>query len=148
MKKNERSTGRPPKVKISELDNKEIEEKVAESGWTDKKIAEMLGVTERTLNNYKKDYPEFFQSLKRGKNIADGKVEIALYQRAVGYSYPDVHILRDGTAIPIIKHCAPDPTSMIFWLKNRQPERWRDKSEVEFTKPLEVNIRDYRGQKT
>ena len=28
------------------------------------------------------------------------------------------------------KHYPPDPTSMIFYLKNRRPDRWRDKQEL------------------
>lgn len=138
--------GRRRKIASSDLDLDKIEKETAANGFTDKEIAKRLGVTEQTLNNYKKDYPEFFESLKRGKAIADGKVEVALFQRAVGYSHPDVHILKDGTIVPIIKHYPPDPTSMIFWLKNRQQQRWRDKQEVEFTKPLEVVLTDYRGK--
>lgn len=125
--------GRPRKIESFDL--KQMEN-IAEKGFTDKEIAKGLGVTAQTLNNYKKDYPEFFDSLKRGKSIADGKVEVALFMRAVGYSHPDVHItVHQGKVVktPIIKHFAPDPTSMIFWLKNRQPERWRDKQEVQST---------------
>jgi transcriptional regulator with XRE-family HTH domain len=138
--------GRPRKTDSFSAEQLEKLSKVYEAGYTDKQLCELLGINTQTINNYKKEYPEFFESLKRGKAIADGKVEIALFQRAVGYSHPDVHVLRDGTIVPIIKHYPPDPTSMIFWLKNRQPEKWRDKQEVELTKPLEVIITDYRGK--
>jgi hypothetical protein len=32
---------------------------------------------------------------------------------------------------PYVEHMPPDPTSMIFWLKNRDPERWRDFQQLE-----------------
>jgi hypothetical protein len=32
---------------------------------------------------------------------------------------------------PYVEHMPPDSTSMIFWLKNRDPERWRDAWQVE-----------------
>jgi hypothetical protein len=31
----------------------------------------------------------------------------------------------------VTKEVAPDATSMIFWLKNRRPERWRDKQSID-----------------
>ena len=35
--------------------------------------------------------------------------------------------------IETVKHYPPDTTAAIFWLKNRQVERWRDKQEVDHT---------------
>ena len=32
-------------------------------------------------------------------------------------------------AVRTVKELAPDPTAMIFWLKNRNPARWRDRPE-------------------
>ena len=67
--------------------------------------------------------------------IADEIVERSLYERATGYSHESVKIFcnKDGDVVqvPFIEHVAPDPTSMIFWLKNRKPADWREKSEVE-----------------
>jgi hypothetical protein len=34
---------------------------------------------------------------------------------------------------PYTEHYPPDATSMIFWLKNRKPEQWRDKQDVDVT---------------
>jgi len=123
-----KSVGRPEKIK--NIDYKQVE-KLGECGLTDKEIASCLGIAESTLNNYKKEYPEFMESLKRGKEIADSKVIKALFMRATGYSHPDINISNyQGlvTITPIIKHYAPDPTSMIFWLKNRQPDNWKDRT--------------------
>ena len=149
MAKEKNKGGRPRKT-IDTM-NLDTLAKVGEKGFTDKQIAKALGVTEQTINNYKKDYPEFFESLKRGKDIADGKVEVALFQRAMGYSHPDTHISNyQGTITrtEVIKHYPPDPTSMIFWLKNRQPDKWREKQDIEMTKQLEVIITDYRGRRS
>ena len=73
-------------------------------------------------------------SLKVGKDIPDQNVERSLYQRAIGYSHPDVDIrVVDGDVVQteIVKHYPPDTTAAIFWLKNRKPKDWRDKQEVE-----------------
>lgn len=105
-------------------------------GVTDKQLAEFFGVCEATLNNWKNDHPSFLESLKRGKSQADAMVAKSLFHRALGYSHPETKIAtRDGQitdTLDIEKHYAPDPTAAIFWLKNRQPEIWRDKKEVSF----------------
>jgi len=109
-----------------------IAKELGADGLTDKEIAKLFGVTEQTLNNWKRKFPMFFVSLKAGKAQADDKVEAALYQRAVGYSAPDVHISNHQgsvTMTPIIKHYPPDTTAQIFWLKNRKPDKWRDRQD-------------------
>lgn len=59
----------------------------ARDGLTDKQIAENIGVTEQTLNVWKKNHPSFFESLKKGKEVVDRQVENALLKRALGYVY-------------------------------------------------------------
>jgi hypothetical protein len=101
-------------------------------GATDRELADFFGVSEQTLNTWKTQHPEFLESLKVGKEQADQRVERSLYQRAVGYSHPDVHISNfqgDVTITPIVKHYPPETTAGIFWLKNRRPEEWRDRVE-------------------
>lgn len=103
-------------------------------GLTDEDLAFVLCVSKMTINNWKKEDNDFYLLLKRQKEIADAKVVFSLYERATGYEHPDVHISNfQGviTITDITKHYAPDPTSMIFWLKNRDPENWRDKTEIE-----------------
>lgn len=105
-------------------------------GVTDKQLSEFFGICEATLNNWKNDHPSFLESLKQGKGQADAMVAKSLFKRALGYSHPETKIAtRDGQitdTLDVEKHYAPDPTAAIFWLKNRQPEIWRDKKEVSF----------------
>ena len=104
-------------------------------GATDKDLAERFEVTEQTINNWKHAHPTFFESIKKGKDIFDTKkVEEALFLRATGYEHDEDKIFMfEGQEIivPTRKHYPPDATSMIFWLKNRQPQRWRDRREIE-----------------
>jgi hypothetical protein len=70
------------------------------------------------------------------KTEADSRVERSLYARANGFHYEDVKIFMPAGAkkpiyAPYIAYMAPDPTSMIFWLKNRDPARWRDVHNLE-----------------
>lgn len=111
----------------------------SECGVDDKKLAKILGISVSTLNNWKKDYPEFLESIKRGKDEFDTTVvEASLLDRATGYSHPDLHISNYRgkiTKTKITKHYPPDVTAQIFWLKNRNPERWRDKQDVKHEFP-------------
>lgn len=117
-------------------------------GATDKDLAEFFSVSEQTLNKWKKDYPEFLESLKKGKNIADANVASKLYNRAIGYDYEEKHFETKQSkkdASPelveskrIKKHMPADTTAAIFWLKNRQPGKWRDRKEVD----ANVNLSD------
>ncbi len=102
----------------------------ARDGLTDKQIAKNIGVSEQTLNVWKKTYPSFFESLKKGKEVVDIEVENALLKRALGYRYYEVTI-EDGLETKrVTKEVQPDTTAQIFWLKNRCPDKWRDKQKT------------------
>lgn len=103
-------------------------------GQTDAEMAAFFGVDERTINRWKQAHPDFCQSIKEGKADADAKVAAALYQRALGYSHPDTRISNyQGEVIvtPITKHYPPDTAAAFIWLKNRQPDKWRDRVETD-----------------
>ena len=108
---------------------------MAKLGAIDEEIADELNIGITTLERYKESYPEFRGALKLGKEVADARVERSLYQRAIGYSHPAVKafMTRDGKIVEhhYIEHYPPDPTSMIWWLKNRRPDRWRDVQRID-----------------
>lgn len=103
-------------------------------GFTDKQLAVFFGVNESTINRWKQKYPEFCKSIKSGKVVADAQVAESLFNRATGIEVTEVEVRDDGkkkVKRVTKKHIPPDPTAQIFWLKNRQPELWRDKPTVE-----------------
>lgn len=109
-------------------------------GAKDTQLADFFNVCEKTINTWKKQHPTFLQSLKKGKEVADAEVASALFHRAKGYSHPEVKVFNNQGEIvtyDTVKHYAPDPTSAIFWLKNRQSKLWRDKQEIENTHKIE-----------
>lgn len=124
-------TGRPTKFS-AEMQRQALV--LAKVGFTDDQMSEVLGITKQTLNNWKKSHPAFFDLLKTQKKQADEIVVRSLYERACGYEHPDTHISNyQGkiTITGIVKHYPPDPVSMIFWLKNRDRENWRDKQDLQ-----------------
>ena len=114
-------------------------------GLIDKDLALLFDCSVSTLNKWKLDHPEFSESIKKGKEIADADVALSLRERALGYSHPDTHISNyqgDITVTPITKHYAPDTAAAIFWLKNRKPKLWREKQEISLKsdKPLQYEF--------
>lgn len=77
----------------------------ARDGLTDAQIAHNCDCNIATLYEWKNRFPDIAEALKKGKEIADYEVENALYLAAL-----------NGNV-----------TAMIFWLKNRKADKWREK---------------------
>ncbi len=90
----------------------------ARDGLTDAQIASNIGINTATLYDWKKRYPELNNALKKGKEVVDYAVENALLKKALG----------------------GDVTAMIFWLKNRRPDKWREKPAVVGNQKQDVSI--------
>ena len=127
-----RKAGQPTKF------NAKVQKQIlcmALKAFTDIEMCDILNITEQTLANWKIKHSKFFESLKDAKAEADKSVVKSLYERACGFQCPveERIIVVDGKEATekITKFYPPDPTSMIFWLKNRDKENWRDKQERE-----------------
>lgn len=106
----------------------------ARDGLTDEQIAHNMGINPATLYRWKNDYDKICKSLKKGKEVVDIQVENALLKRALGYEFQEQRIEKsdkETKIIQTIKHIPPDTTAQIFWLKNRRPDKWRDKPPIE-----------------
>jgi transcriptional regulator with XRE-family HTH domain len=119
----------------------------AMDGLTDDQIAHNIGISRSTLSEWKNRFSDIADSLKKGKEVADYEVENALYMKALGFyteimkpykvkkvvydektgrklkEYEEIEYAKEEVYVP------PDTTAMIFWLKNRKPQVWRDKVE-------------------
>lgn len=116
-------------------------EKLCKLGATDKEIADFFNVHEATIHNWKKTEPEFFESVKRGKVIADMEVANSLYNRAKGYEQETVKVFQfqgEPVIVPVIEKIAPDTGAAMAWLKNRRPKDWRDKQDIGLSGEINV----------
>jgi hypothetical protein len=127
-------------------------EGLARQGLIDKQIYKALGISHETFYRYLKIFPEFSEALKKGKSPVDTEVENALLKRALGYEYEETTVeykppegggkQDDKTAKPVSirktnKQVIPDVTAQIYWLKNRRPDKWRDRHEMGIGFPAE-----------
>lgn len=112
-------------------------------GATEEEICKKLDVGVSTFNKYKKEHPELKDVLFLGKQDADDKVEAALFKKALGYDYEERKVKQtdDGTEVTVTtKHIPPDSTAMIFWLKNRRPNDWKDRREISTDEDSSVKV--------
>lgn len=125
----------------------------ARDGLTDEQIAHNMDINVATLYRYKQSHCEICNALKRGKEIVDIQVENALLRKAMGISKTVVKPIKvkevlydNGKRISEKEHIEyaeeeiyipPDTTAQIFWLKNRLPDKWRDKPTTENTDIME-----------
>ena len=114
-----------------------------------------MGISSSTYYTWLGKYPEISEAVKKGKAPVDTQVENALLKRALGYEYietvtdytlSETEKDENGNPKKIIKnvrmtkkHVAPDVGAAAFWLKNRRPDRWREKREEQ----IQVTGADY-----
>lgn len=139
--------GRPP------LHTEPVLEKILElagKGRTNAEMAEIIGITERTLERWLAKLEDFGRSVREQKILSDEAVEASLHARALGYTHPsfkfvkakvveedpdtgDLVVREKIRRIKFDKHYPPDTNAAIFWLTNRQPDKWRQKIDHKHT---------------
>ncbi len=105
-------------------------------GMTDDELAAELRIPLALLLEWQDAIPEFADALWAGRTLGDGKVADGLYRRAVGANHEAVRIFWPAGAdkaveVPYTRHYPPETPACTWWLKNRRPQNWRDKIEIE-----------------
>lgn len=125
-------------------------------GWsrnlTDEQIANNIGISRSTLSDWKTKYSDISDALKRGKEVIDFEVENKLLKRALGFTYDEVTKERiydeekkEYKMVEtkrVTKQVVPDTTAQIFWLKNRKPNQWRDRQQLEHSGEINNPLRE------
>lgn len=122
----------------------------ARDGLSNEQIAHNIGINKDTLYEWQKRFSDFSDALKKGKEVVDREVENALLKRALGYEYDEVTqepVTDKDTGITemrvtkrVTKQIVPDVTAQIFWLKNRKPNEFRDKRDVDLSGHVELPV--------
>ena len=116
MNKEKRKVGRPRFEVTPEVC--EQVENLAAQGLTVDQIALVLGVHKATLFDKQNEYSDFSDAIKRGRGKGIANVTNALYEKAT--------VDKDNTA-------------MIFYLKNRDEVRWKDRVETTTNHSINLN---------
>ena len=117
---------------------------MARNGATDVEMAKELGCALSTFYLRMNQYPQFSEAVNAGKAAYDQRVSNSLARRAIGYEHETEKVFSNGLRVKVIEHVPPDTTAQIFWLKNRQPEMWRDRKETEIIVPVTDDVGEVR----
>ena len=109
----------------------------ARDGLSEEQIASNMGITRPTLWKWKNKEDNMLNALKKGKEVVDYEIENALHKRAMGYRYDEVTYEKGEEVKRVTKEVAPDTGAIAIWLKNRKPNHWKDRIEVDNKNVLE-----------
>lgn len=98
-----------------------IVRKLASCRMIEEDMANVLGIGHTAFYDWKNAHPEFAEAITEGKKQPISEVEGALFKLCKGYTF------KDGLGLTRVKH--PDIKAIQFYLKNVDPEHWRDKQE-------------------
>lgn len=131
------------------------------NGFTYTQICDKLGIPSSVFSYWKRAHPEIKEAIRRGKLPIDEKVEQSLFKVATGYSYEEVTLepktlspeeirlraeLPNPPPVPMIKkkvvrkQVAPNVLAQIFYLKNKKPDMWKDRSNVAVSGKVEYEV--------
>ena len=136
-----------------------------ENGLSMKNIAKKLKVSKETIVYWKKNFPEISQAIKAGRKTLDQRIEHSLAKSAEGYTYEEVvkepkkltneeiakriELAKQGKKIPDVplvvtkvtkKFASPNVLAQIFYLKNRKPDEWNDRTKIDITGKIEYKV--------
>lgn len=119
----------------------------ARDGLTEAQIAHNMGISVSSLADWKNKYPQLLDALKKGKAPVDIEVENALLKSARGHTQIIRKPIKVKTERQVVGegkiveehieyvdeevYIPPQVIAQIFWLKNRRPDKWKEKQVVE-----------------
>ena len=129
--KGNRGGGRPSLYKSRYV---EIAQRMCAQGATRDDLADRFGVNVKTIDAWIFEHEEFSGACKVGQAVADDRVERALYEKAIGFTYDSEKLMVLDSMIyrePIKVYVPPDRGAAEFWLRNRRKDQWKDAKKLE-----------------
>lgn len=97
-------------------------------GATNAELAQAFNVSESAISLWLVERPAFRRAVTKGREVADGRVARALYERAIGYEHKATKVFNAGgkpLTVDYVERYAPDTAAAALWLSNRRPKQWR-----------------------
>lgn len=109
--------------------------KLCRLGATDAELSDFFQVTISTIQLWMVQQPEFSDAVKELKGVANDLMERSLYMKGRGFYIDAEKVFLDKFGdvirVPTREYYPPDTAAAFIWLKNRRPDKWRDKHEIE-----------------
>src|SRR5262249_45489195 len=109
---------------------------MCERGAIQSELADAFNASTRTIQNWLNRHKELHDAVQINADVFNPRVERALAERAIGFfvTLREEYTDEKGHVVPAQRqYYPPDPTSMIFFLKNRMRDRYRDTHNVDTT---------------
>ena len=131
------SYGRKSKFDTVIKPNLELIDGWLRTGITERDIARRLHIAHSTFQAYKRQFPDFSDRLKKGRELADIQIENALFRAAIGFEVEEIRTefsdssrTKSKKVTKVTRKVPGDVIAQIFWLKNRCPDKWHDRREI------------------
>ena len=113
---------------------------------TEQQIAEHLGVGYSTFMEYKKQFPELTEILKKGRQNLVAELRSALIKKAKGYEYTETETTSEyGEITKVVeknKKYPPDVAAINLLLKNYDKENWANDPQALEIRKKELELRE------
>jgi predicted DNA-binding protein (UPF0251 family) len=141
-KKGKRTTSKPALGCTPE--KLDVIKRLAAKGFLANEIADILGISRMTMWRWRAMEPGVAQALVIGHEAANGRVELAVYQMAIGYERDEEDIkVIDGEVVrvPVRRYYPPNASAAAMWTRHKM--QWTDDAapittETPDEKPVEV----------
>lgn len=108
-------------------------------GLSNEQIAANMNINVGTLYDWLNKYSELHEAYKKGDEVSTYEIENKLYRSAIGYDVEEVDIQEiihpDGSKTQTKRkrrrHVPANIAAQIFILKNRRPDKWKEKPTVD-----------------
>lgn len=125
--------GRP--TKYNPKTTPQIVKDYAAKGMINREIAKRIGINVCTLYEWFNLYSDLANTIEEARRPVDEEIERSTFQRAKGYNYTEVTKERNSDGKMVItkkvkKHIPAEPSLNRFWLKNRKPDIWQERTEI------------------
>lgn len=125
--------GRPTKYKPDMARQAAL---MVENGMTDAQICKVLGISVVTMWKWTHKHAEFVKALARSKEQMMALAEHSLFVGAVGYNVPATKVFMPaGFDQPVYahyeEHIPGDAAKMRLYLYNNNPEKYRERLQIE-----------------
>jgi len=141
--------GRKPLWDVMDMESKlDSIQGWAKQGSTVEDICKMLNISKETYYKWQREKKQFANAIKKGKEVSNGELLNSAFKAATGFMYKEKEAFKvkdykeiNGELKPIErvevieveKYSPPDHTMNIFMIKNRLPDQYKDRQEVNTT---------------
>lgn len=110
----------------------------ANDGLTDAEICKKMGIAVTTLWRWCNQEEKIRNAIIRGRDTMTMEVENMMYKCAMGFTYKEQQLTRDGDIVEVERYYEPSQEAQKFILTNRRKDKWKSKQEVALEAQVEA----------